>query len=83
MAQMKEAVQTLMAKKSRVEKADAETNRLKGKQQAIMDDLKSRFDVSTTAAADKKLAAITKTTDADEAAFKNGVEKLEVDYVWD
>ena len=69
-------------KKRIVDEADKQINRLEGQEQTLLDGLFKKAQVTTEAQAEKKLAALTKTIDADEAALKTGHAELDEEYKW-
>lgn len=80
---MTDIAQELLDMKQEVEKAETEVNRHEGREQADMDVLKDKFGATTLSAAEKKLAALTKSIDADDALLKKGIKELREDYTWE
>lgn len=73
----------LLKKKKKVDEAEAQVNRLEGREQTLFDELSKKFGISTVAQAEKKLEALGKSIDTDEATLRQGLADLDADYEWE
>jgi hypothetical protein len=78
-----EDAKKLLRMKEQIEQAQIKTARLQGEIDSKYNELKTVFNCSNLAEAERSLATMDKTLNKDVAAFEAAMDKLEAAYQWE
>ena len=79
---MNNDTQTLLSMKKTIEQSKTALARLEGELSGKLKQLKTDFNCSNSAEAERKLAKIDKAIDKDEKTLKEAINKLKEEYDW-